>query len=101
LERKIGIDLTVSSAQKKAFKKLCTFYFETFRIILNPSSVKKIKQHLARLAIQTKRLCGARNNGETQKTSKTKPQPPTTSKKLAKSTSRNNSYGEIANKKLK
>jgi len=28
------------------------FYFETFRIILNPSSVKKIKQHLAMSAIQ-------------------------------------------------
>jgi len=27
---------------KKAFKKLYMFYFETFRIILNPSSVKKI-----------------------------------------------------------
>jgi len=26
---------------KKAFKKLYMFYFETFRIILNPSSVKK------------------------------------------------------------
>jgi len=25
---------------KKAFKKLYMFYFETFRIILNPSSVK-------------------------------------------------------------
>jgi len=28
---------------KKAFKKLYMFYFETFRNILNPSSVKKIK----------------------------------------------------------
>ena len=28
------------------------FYFETFRIILNPSSVKKVKQHLAMSAIQ-------------------------------------------------
>jgi len=28
------------------------FYFETFRIILNPSSVKKIKQNLAMSAIQ-------------------------------------------------
>jgi len=27
------------------------FYFETFRIILNPSSVKKLKQHLAMSAI--------------------------------------------------
>jgi len=26
---------------KKAFKKLYMFYFETFRIILNPFSVKK------------------------------------------------------------
>jgi len=26
---------------KKAFKKLCMFCFETFQIILNPSSVKK------------------------------------------------------------
>jgi len=26
---------------KKAFKKLYMFYFEMFRIILNPSSVKK------------------------------------------------------------
>jgi len=80
LERKIGIDLPVSSAQRKAFKKLCMFYFETFRIILNPSSVKKIKQQLAILAIPTKRLCGTRNTGVTQKTSKTKPPPPTMSK---------------------
>jgi len=36
LERKIGIDLTVSSTPKKPSKN-CTF-FETFRIILNPSS---------------------------------------------------------------
>jgi len=28
------------------------FYFETFRIIPNPSSVNKIKQRLAMLAIQ-------------------------------------------------
>jgi len=28
------------------------FYFETFWTILNPSSVKKIKQHLAMLLIQ-------------------------------------------------
>jgi len=28
---------------KKAFKKLYMSYFETFRIILNPSSVKKNK----------------------------------------------------------
>jgi len=28
------------------------FYFETFRIILNPSSVIKIKQHLAMSAIK-------------------------------------------------
>jgi len=28
------------------------FYFETFWIILNPSSVKKIKQHLVMSAIQ-------------------------------------------------
>jgi len=40
LERKIGIDLTVSSTLKKPSKNY-TFYFETFRIILNPSSVKK------------------------------------------------------------
>jgi len=52
LEHKTGIDLTVSSTLKKTFKKLCMFYFETFRIILNPSSVKKIKQHLAMSAIQ-------------------------------------------------
>jgi len=31
---------------KKAFKKLYMFYFETFRIILNPSSVKKNKATL-------------------------------------------------------
>jgi len=31
---------------KKAFKKLCMFYFETFWIILNPSSVKKYKTTL-------------------------------------------------------
>jgi len=37
---------------KKAFKKLYMFYFETFRIIINPSSVKKIKQHLAMSSIQ-------------------------------------------------
>jgi len=48
-------------------------YFETFGIIRNPSSVKKIKQQLAMLAIQTKRLCDARNNGVTQQTSKIKP----------------------------
>jgi len=31
---------------KKAFKKLYMFYFETFRIILNPYSVRKwIKNH--------------------------------------------------------
>jgi len=28
------------------------FYFETFQYVLNPSSVKKIKQHLAMSAIQ-------------------------------------------------
>jgi len=37
---------------KKAFKKLNMFCFGTFRITLNPSSVKKIKQHLAMSAIQ-------------------------------------------------
>jgi len=31
------------------------FYFETFWIILTPSSVKKIKQHLAMLAIQNQK----------------------------------------------
>jgi len=31
---------------KKAFKKLYMFHFETFRIILNPSSVKKNKATL-------------------------------------------------------
>jgi len=51
-EHKTGIDLTVSSTLKKAFKKLYMFYFETFRIIINPSSVKKIKQHLAMSPIQ-------------------------------------------------
>ena len=39
---------------KKAFNKLYMFYFETFRIIPNPSSVNKIKQHLAMLAIQNR-----------------------------------------------
>jgi len=38
LEHKIGIDLTVSSK----VLKIAMFYFETFRIILNPSSVKKL-----------------------------------------------------------
>jgi len=40
---------------KKAFKKLYMLFFETFRIILNPSSVQKIKQHLAMLAIQNQK----------------------------------------------
>jgi len=39
LEHKTGIDLTVSLTLK-AFKKLYRFYFETFRIISNPSSVR-------------------------------------------------------------
>jgi len=45
------------------------FYFETFRIILNPSSVKKIKQILAMSAIQNhkalwrkkRQCCGAKD----------------------------------------
>jgi len=55
---------------KKAFKKLYMFYLETFRIILNPSSVKKLKQHLAMSAIKTIRLFDPRNDSAvTQKTS--------------------------------
>ena len=40
---KPGFDIFLNSFinTKKAFKKLYMFYFETFRIILNPSSVKK------------------------------------------------------------
>jgi len=41
LEHKIGMDLTVSLTLKKPSKNY-TFYSETFRINLNPSSVKKI-----------------------------------------------------------
>jgi len=48
------------------------FYFETFRISLNPSSVKKIKQHLAMSAIQTHNLCDARKDSLMQMTSKAK-----------------------------
>jgi len=33
---------------KKAFKKLYMFYFETFRIILNPSSVRKIIRNVSK-----------------------------------------------------
>ena len=44
LEHKTG--MTVSSTLKKPSKKLYMFYFETFRIILNPSSVKKMKQRI-------------------------------------------------------
>jgi len=52
MEHKTGIDLNSFINTKKSFKKLYMFYFETFGIILNPSSVKKIKQHLAMSAIQ-------------------------------------------------
>ena len=58
------------------------FYFETFRIILNPSSVKKLKQLLAMSAIQNhnalwrkkRQCCDAKDV-------KGKPRPPATSKK--------------------
>jgi len=36
----------ISISTKNAFKKLSMFYFETFWIILNPSSVKKYKATL-------------------------------------------------------
>jgi len=59
------------------------FYFETFQIILNLSSVKKIKQHLAMSAIQNHRLCDARkDNAVMQKTSNANPRQPATSKSL-------------------
>jgi len=41
LEQKIGIGSNSFINTKKSFKKLYMFYFETFRIILNPSSVEK------------------------------------------------------------
>ena len=41
LEHKTGIDFYSFINTKKAFKKLCMFYFETFRITLIPSLVIK------------------------------------------------------------
>jgi len=37
---------------KRAFKKPCVFYLETFGIMLSSITSRKIKQHLAMLAIQ-------------------------------------------------
>jgi len=42
MEHKTGIDLAVSLTLK-SLQKLYMLYFETSRIILNPSSVKKIR----------------------------------------------------------
>jgi len=44
-----GIDLSFINT-KKAFKKLYMFYCETFRIVLNPSSVKKNKATLGNVS---------------------------------------------------
>jgi len=51
---------------KKAFEKLYMFYFETFRIILNPSSVKNNfgqyaclnRVHLVDSPMQWRQICG-------------------------------------------
>ena len=68
---------------KKAFKKLYMFYFETFRIILNPSSVKTQINTWQCQQFKTIRLCDARrDNAVTQKTSNANPRQPATSKLL-------------------
>jgi len=41
---------------KKAFKKLYMFYFETFRIILDPSSVKKDGLRIIRKRLKIKHV---------------------------------------------
>jgi len=43
----------ISISTKNAFKKLCMFYFETFWIILNPSSVTKYKATLGNASSST------------------------------------------------
>ena len=47
-----GHENKLNSSTLKNPSKTIHFYFETFRIIINPSSVKKIKQHLAMLSVQ-------------------------------------------------
>jgi len=81
LDHKIGIDLTVSPTLKKPSKNYM-FYFETFRIILNPSSVKKQSNNWQCYQFKTKRLCDARNKSVMQKTSKAKSRPPTLTNSL-------------------
>jgi len=66
---------------KKAFKKLYMFYFETFRIILNPPTVKKLKQLLAMSAVQNhKALWRKKRQCCDAIDVKRKPRPPATSK---------------------
>jgi len=69
------------------------FYFETFRIILNPSSDKKIKQQLAMSAIQNQKAlwhkksqCEAKDVKRKTKTA--------SHVNIAKSKCRTNSYAE-------
>jgi len=59
------------------------FYFETYGIYLNPSSVKKLKQHMAMSAIQNhKALWRKKRQCCDAKDVKCKPRPPATSKSL-------------------
>ena len=52
------------------------FYFETFRIILNPSSDKKIKQQLAMSAIQNQKALWHKKSQCEAKDVNRKPRPP-------------------------
>jgi len=58
------------------------FYFETFQIILNPSSIKKMKHTRQCQQFKTKRFCDARKVSVTQKMPKDKPRPPAMSNPL-------------------
>jgi len=70
------------------------FYFETFQIILNPSSIKKIKQHLAVSAIQNhKPLRRKKRECCDAKDVKRKPKTPT-HVKIAERKCRAKSYAE-------
>jgi len=71
------------------------FCFETLRIVLNPSSVKKMKQHLAMSAIKKQKVL-LRKVNVTQKTLKAKLRLPDMSKPRK---ARTNHHAENARKK--
>jgi len=84
-----GLFLTPDAGRKmitfvntKKASKTVHVLSEMFRIILNPSSVKKRSNIWQCQEFKTKRPCDAKNDTVTQKTSKVKTRAPATSKSL-------------------